>query len=175
MPPYPATGMTGKGVLLGTVDPGLAQTEFSLVRFKGDTARAQKVYDGTQPLTAEDVAAGRAIFSLRDRPDAQVRIVEINPAGENFADSRKLAPTLVIGAPQVYAEIDALEEFLRTEHVSSAQFTPSMLQSLRAGALPELATIVSAGESLTAELVGRWAPGRRLFNAYGPTEAAIGA
>ena len=50
-----------------------------------------------------------------------------------------------------------------------------MLQSLRAGELPELVTIVSAGESLTAELVGRWSPGRRLFNAYGPTEAAIGA
>lgn len=82
---------------------------------------------------------------------------------------------LVIGEPQVYAQIDALEEFLRAEHVTSAQFTPSMLQSLRAGSLPDLTTIVSAGESLTAELVGRWAPGRRLFNAYGPTEAAIGA
>ena len=48
--------LCGAGLRVGTVDPGLAQTEFSLVRFKGDSVRAQKVYDGVQPLTAEDVA-----------------------------------------------------------------------------------------------------------------------
>ena len=82
---------------------------------------------------------------------------------------------LVIGQPEVYAAIDAMEDFLRQERITSSQFTPSMLQSLRASALAELSTVVSAGEALSAELVGRWAPGRRLFNAYGPTEAAIGA
>lgn len=82
---------------------------------------------------------------------------------------------LVIGEPSVYGAADALEEFIRRERVTLAQFTPSMLQALRAGAVEGLQTIVSAGEALTAELVGRWAPGRRFFNAYGPTEAAIGA
>jgi NADP-dependent 3-hydroxy acid dehydrogenase YdfG len=38
------------------VDPGFAETEFALVRFKGDAAKAKKVYEGIQPLTAEDVA-----------------------------------------------------------------------------------------------------------------------
>ena len=48
--------LLGTGIRVGTVDPGLAETEFSLVRFKGDAARAKKVYEGMKPLTAEDIA-----------------------------------------------------------------------------------------------------------------------
>ncbi len=48
--------LNGTGIRVCTVDPGLAETEFSLVRFKGDAARAKKVYEGTQPLTADDIA-----------------------------------------------------------------------------------------------------------------------
>ena len=46
----------GTGIRVGTVDPGLAETEFSLVRFKGDATKAEKVYEGTNPLTAKDIA-----------------------------------------------------------------------------------------------------------------------
>jgi NADP-dependent 3-hydroxy acid dehydrogenase YdfG len=46
----------GSGIRVSTVDPGLAETEFSLVRFKGDAAAAKKLYDGTNPLVAADVA-----------------------------------------------------------------------------------------------------------------------
>jgi 3-hydroxy acid dehydrogenase / malonic semialdehyde reductase len=46
----------GSGIRVSTVDPGLAETEFSLVRFKGDSAAAKKLYEGTNPLTAADVA-----------------------------------------------------------------------------------------------------------------------
>jgi NADP-dependent 3-hydroxy acid dehydrogenase YdfG len=38
------------------VDPGLAKTDFSLVRYKGDVERAEKVYAGVNPLVAEDIA-----------------------------------------------------------------------------------------------------------------------
>jgi 3-hydroxy acid dehydrogenase / malonic semialdehyde reductase len=38
------------------INPGAAETEFSLVRFKGDEATAKKIYDGLKPLTAEDIA-----------------------------------------------------------------------------------------------------------------------
>lgn len=39
-----------------SINPGAAETEFSLVRFKGDEGTAKKIYDGLKPLTAEDVA-----------------------------------------------------------------------------------------------------------------------
>ncbi|MBK7562479.1 MAG: SDR family NAD(P)-dependent oxidoreductase [Chitinophagaceae bacterium] len=39
-----------------SINPGAAETEFSIVRFKGDEKTAQKIYDGLKPLTAQDVA-----------------------------------------------------------------------------------------------------------------------
>lgn len=48
--------LNGTGIRVGTVDPGLAETEFSLVRYKGDAERAKKPYEGTNPLVAQDIA-----------------------------------------------------------------------------------------------------------------------
>jgi len=48
--------LNGTGIRVGTVDPGLAETEFSLVRFKGDAERAKNVYAGIHALMAEDIA-----------------------------------------------------------------------------------------------------------------------
>ena len=48
--------LCGTGVRVSTVDPGLAETEFSLVRFKGDVERAKQPYVGTHPLVGEDIA-----------------------------------------------------------------------------------------------------------------------
>ena len=45
------------GIRIGAIHPGLVETEFSQVRFKGDKERAAKVYQGIEALTAEDVAA----------------------------------------------------------------------------------------------------------------------
>jgi NADP-dependent 3-hydroxy acid dehydrogenase YdfG len=46
----------GTPIRVTSVDPGMVQTDFSLVRFHGDSERADKVYKGVKPLTAEDVA-----------------------------------------------------------------------------------------------------------------------
>lgn len=45
-----------KGIKVSAIHPGLVETEFSLVRFKGDVQRAHKVYEGYQPLRPEDIA-----------------------------------------------------------------------------------------------------------------------
>ncbi len=61
-------------VKVSVISPGAAETEFSLVRFKGDEQKANAVYDGYQPLKAEDVA--ESIYFMATQP-AHVNIEEI--------------------------------------------------------------------------------------------------
>jgi len=71
-----AVAMLGKTMLMdlyehnikvSTIQPGLVETEFSLVRFKGDTERARKVYQGYQPLQPSDIA--HLILYMLEAPD----------------------------------------------------------------------------------------------------------
>ena len=57
--------LNGTGVRVGTLDPGLALTEFSMVRFKGDEEKANKPYDGLDPLVAEDIAEAMVWMATR--------------------------------------------------------------------------------------------------------------
>jgi 3-hydroxy acid dehydrogenase/malonic semialdehyde reductase len=54
------------GIKVTAINPGMVETEFSEVRFKGDKARAKKVYDGFEPLVANDIA--EAIWFAVSRP-----------------------------------------------------------------------------------------------------------
>ena len=54
------------GIKVSSVDPGAAETEFSLVRLKGDVEKAKAVYKGFQPLVAEDIA--EIVYFVATRP-----------------------------------------------------------------------------------------------------------
>ncbi|CDO09483.1 SDR family oxidoreductase [Mycolicibacterium cosmeticum] len=66
--------LLGKPVRLTEIAPGAVETEFSLVRFKGDQGRAEAVYEGITPLVAEDVA--EVIGFVASRP-AHVNLDQI--------------------------------------------------------------------------------------------------
>lgn len=63
-----------KAIKVSSVDPGMVETEFSIVRFSGDKERAKKVYTGINPLTANDVA--EAVLFCATRP-ANVNINQV--------------------------------------------------------------------------------------------------
>lgn len=66
--------MIQKGIRVTNIAPGLVETEFSLVRFKGDAERAKKTYENIKPLTAEDIA--EIIYWCASRP-AHVNINDV--------------------------------------------------------------------------------------------------
>ncbi|MDC2961486.1 amino acid adenylation domain-containing protein, partial [Streptomyces gilvifuscus] len=68
-----------------------------------------------------------------------------------------------------------LGDFLTQAEITHITLPPSVLAMVPAAPLPKLRTIVCAGEALPQQLVDRWAPGRAMFNAYGPTEATVWA
>ena len=66
--------LSGTGVKVSTVDPGLVETEFSSVRFYGDDKKANSVYKGFSPLTGDDI--GETTLWVASRPD-HVQIAEV--------------------------------------------------------------------------------------------------
>jgi 3-hydroxy acid dehydrogenase/malonic semialdehyde reductase len=77
--------LAGTGVRATNLAPGLCGgTEFSNVRMKGDDAAAAKVYEGTQPLTAEDIAA-TAYWIATLPPHVNVNLIEMMPTCQGFA------------------------------------------------------------------------------------------
>lgn len=66
--------LNAHGIRVGAINPGLVETEFSDVRFKGDSERAEKVYQGYQPLTPQDIA--EIAYFIVSRP-AHVNIADL--------------------------------------------------------------------------------------------------
>lgn len=72
------------GIRVIGVHPGLVETEFSLVRFKGDAERSKTVYQGLQPLTAEDIADTIA-FAVSRPPHVVLADIVILPTAQASA------------------------------------------------------------------------------------------
>ncbi|MBX7218450.1 MAG: amino acid adenylation domain-containing protein [Blastocatellia bacterium] len=83
--------------------------------------------------------------------------------------------TLCMARKETLLPGPALARLLREQAVTCITLTPSALAALPAGDFPDLSTLIVAGEVCPPELAALWAPGRKFFNAYGPTETTIWA
>ena len=76
--------LLGKPIRVTEVDPGMVETDFSLVRFDGDEERAKKVYAGVTPLTAEDIADCIAWVATRP-PHVNIDHMRVTPLAQASA------------------------------------------------------------------------------------------
>ena len=128
----------------------------------------------------------RGVCNMRS---AQAAAFEVRPgsrvvqfASLSFdASVYEIVMTLCTGATLCLIDRDTalpgagLIEWLRRERISVATLPPSVLLASPADELPELKTLVVAGEACPAEVAERWAHGRTVLNAYGPTETTVWA
>lgn len=76
--------LLGTGVRVTDIAPGMAETEFTLVRTKGDQAASDRLYRGTTPLTAEDIA--EQIFYVATLPDhININRLEVMPTRQAWS------------------------------------------------------------------------------------------
>jgi amino acid adenylation domain-containing protein len=124
-----------------------------------------------------------AVEALAERSgvDPESRVLQFASAGFD-ASVWEIWSTLIRGATLVFARGEdllpgpALLATLRRRGITNVFLTPTALAALPEGAsreLSDLRGLVVGGEAFPPDLVARWAPGRRLWNAYGPTEASI--
>ncbi|GHT19095.1 NAD(P)-dependent oxidoreductase [Bacteroidia bacterium] len=73
--------MVDKGIKVSSISPGMAETEFSLVRFDGDVQKAKNVYKGLVPLDAEDIADALEFIVTRP-PHVCIQDILITPSAQ---------------------------------------------------------------------------------------------
>lgn len=76
-----AIDLNGTGVRVTEIDPGMVETEFSEVRFHGDTERAKSVYNGVTPLFGEDVA-DIAVFAATRKSHVMIQTIVVTPTAQ---------------------------------------------------------------------------------------------
>jgi NADP-dependent 3-hydroxy acid dehydrogenase YdfG len=76
--------LLGKNIRVTNIEPGMAETEFSVVRFKGDGKKADDIYAGMQPLHAEDIAEA-IIWAITRPAHVNVNRIEIMPTQQAFS------------------------------------------------------------------------------------------
>lgn len=75
--------LLGTGIRVTNIEPGLAESEFSLVRFKGDASAAEQVYEGTEPLKPGDIA--EAIYWAVHQPrHVNINNIELMPVCQSW-------------------------------------------------------------------------------------------
>lgn len=76
--------LAGTGVRVTSIEPGMAETEFTLVRTGGNRAASDALYSGADPMTAEDIAA-TVLWIATLPPHLNINTIEMMPVRQSFA------------------------------------------------------------------------------------------
>ncbi|MYR08784.1 amino acid adenylation domain-containing protein [Gordonia sp. SID5947] len=143
-----------------------------LIYTSGTTGKPKGVVVSHRGLA--DFAAQQVVhFGLTPRcrtlhlasPSFDASVLEVLMA-VSAAATMHVAPPNTVGGTE-------LAHLMRSERITHAFLTPSLLTTMSPEELPDLAALVIGGEHPNPEVVRRWSAGRALFNAYGPTETTV--
>ncbi len=76
--------LLGKNIRVTNIEPGMVETEFSVVRFHGNEGKADAVYAGMQPLSAQDIAES-VLFCISCPPHVNINALEVMPVNQAFS------------------------------------------------------------------------------------------
>jgi len=111
--------------------------------------------------------------------DATSRVLQLSSPSFD-ASVWELCMGLLTGAALILAPADQragaqLSALLADQHVTHATIPPAVLATMSPETVPQDMTLIVAGEAVSSDLVEQWSAGRRMFNAYGPTESTVDA
>ncbi|MFE6009054.1 amino acid adenylation domain-containing protein, partial [Streptomyces sp. NPDC056450] len=170
-----AAAESGAGSVPVSVGPVSLDSAAYVIYTSGSTGRPKGVV-----VSHRGLAGFTAAMVERFELDSGSRVLQLASAGFDASVMELLMAlggggTLVIpegGRPLAGQE---LLDVFEGEGITHSLVPPTVLGSMPAGALPDLRVLVTGGEALGGELVGRWSAGRAMFNAYGPTEVTVAA
>jgi amino acid adenylation domain-containing protein len=164
----------GDGAALETLSTAGPDNLAHVLFTSGSTGRPKGVLTTHRNIT--DFIASCARFT---GAGPQTRSLGIASLGFDAATIDCWTPLAVGGSVQLLGERDRddparLQRFIAGHQVNWGFITPSVLSLLDPGELPHWRVVMCGGEAVPAALARRWAtPGRRFWNAYGPTEATV--
>ncbi|WAP59864.1 non-ribosomal peptide synthase/polyketide synthase [Streptomyces sp. S465] len=155
---------------------GLTPDHPAYVIYTSGSTGVPKAVVVTHAGLASFAAAGAAHYGVR----AGDRVLQFSSPSFDAA-VLELCVSLPAGAALVIGDEgpllgERLAEVLGGQRITHALIPPAALATLDEAVcpqLPDLRTLIVGGDTCSAELVDRWAPGRRLVNSYGPTEATV--
>lgn len=144
-----------------------------LIFTSGSTGKPKGVLLSHRGLVNLALAQGRA-FGIK--PNS--RVLQFSSFSFDASVS-EIFVTLLGGAALCLAPVEALRpgtdllNVMREQEITAVTLPPSVLALLSEAEVPQLSSLVSAGEACTQEIAKRWSRGRQMINAYGPTETTV--
>ncbi|MGW2326184.1 non-ribosomal peptide synthase/polyketide synthase [Streptomyces sp. NPDC001700] len=173
----PASVWAGDGPAEAPVVPALTPDHPAYVIYTSGSTGVPKAVVVTHAGLASFSSAAAEHYDVR----AGDRVLQF--ASPSFdASVLELCISLTRGAALVVAEEgpllgERLAQVLTEQRITHTLIPPAALatvpEAAREAGMPELRTLIVGGDACSAELVDRWAPGRRMVNSYGPTEATV--
>ncbi|MFE0106719.1 amino acid adenylation domain-containing protein [Streptomyces sp. NPDC059009] len=172
-PPAGEGGAQGTdGTEVKGTGPASVDAPAYLIYTSGSTGRPKGVV-----VTHRGIAAFAAAERERFAVTPQSRVLQFSSPSFD-ASVLELCMALTSGAALIAPDDgpladEALAEVIQARRVTHALIPPTVLAGVPDARLPGLASLIVGGDATSADLVERWAAGRRMVNAYGPTEATV--